>query len=248
MNTPVEPHFDQETQMPGTAESGARKGIASPAVSVRRRGVLKAAVSAAPFVATLPSGEALAAASALQCVINEQTGAAEPPAPVVIAPVPPEDTYVRIVGEIRTYRSFVAAGSGGGGVGSIIVYKYTVDGDDILVVGQNTNPSAAPLGTWFNLGVVPAPILLSTQPAHFLRLYDASPNPITAPGDVAVDAGTQLPTACTQSSPNWPGPPTSPTGPSTADGKHCFYPVAVQANVNQAGNIPLTQSCLLSFS
>ncbi len=145
------------TKITPSREAGA--GSQSPASmanhpeSNRRRNLLKAAASAGPLIATLPSGEALANASALQCVINEQEGGANPPAdPIVSNPPPPEDHYLRVDGEIRRYLSFVSIANGGPGTGVIQVYYYNLNGQDILLVGDNGSAAnIAPLGTWFDL-------------------------------------------------------------------------------------------------
>ncbi|HBG96418.1 MAG TPA: hypothetical protein DDY14_14130 [Chromatiaceae bacterium] len=212
--------------------------------SNRRRDLIKAAISVGPLIATLPGGEALANASALQCVVKEQDGTKAPPSGVG---VPLADNYLRVAGQTQLYRSFVRVEDGGAGQGNILVYRYELDGETILVVGDNpTNSSAAPPGTWFDLTVSPPPFPIgSPTPASFLLLYDANNAPITDKSDVAVDASTGMPTGCNMTAPIWPGPPTSPTGPQSP--QHCVYPMAVQVAQDTPGNIPLTQSCLTSF-
>lgn len=237
----------------GQAAAGAQSpaSTASPPKSNRRRELLKAAASAGPLIATLPSGEALANASALQCVINEQDATNPPAEGVVGVTVPADDRYLRVDGEIRLYRSLVSVENGGAGFGNIQVYSYQLDGEDILVVGDNpNNATAAPLGSWFDLTVDPAPIPLplATTPARFLYLYGTENTPITDAGDVNVDPITGMPTPdCSITGPAWPGPPKSPIGPTSP--QHCVYPMAVQVlpGGSRTNNIPLTQSCLTSF-
>jgi hypothetical protein len=238
-----------------TPSGEAAVGLETPATTARhpesnrRRKLLKVAASAGPLIATLPSGEALANASALQCVINEQDDTT-PPAQAVVSDPPPEgDLYLRVEGEVRLYRSLVSVEDGGAGIGNLLVYSYQLDGDDILVVGDNpNNATAAPLGAWFDLDVLPAPLLLSTTPARFLYLYGTEKTPIENPGDVNVNPDTGMPTEdCFITGPAWPGDPTSPTGPTSP--QHCVYPMAVQVlpNGSRTNNIPLTHSCLTSF-
>ncbi|NBC13764.1 MAG: hypothetical protein GVY09_10540 [Gammaproteobacteria bacterium] len=229
--------------------------------SGRRRHLLKAAASAGPLIATLPSGEALAAASALQCVINEQNNT-EPPDGVVSNTLP--DNYIRIPGKRQLYRSTTAFPAGFG-IGTVEVYLFNDQaGNPVHIVGDNQPPQAtdlAPTGTWFVPPDPPNQEPTFEEDVLFLRMYDANPNPITGPNDVAIDEtgadanGPYPSERCTIDNP--PGgwntvsapPPTAPrSGPIGTNGRDCVYPLAVQADPNVPGNIPLTGSCLTSFT
>jgi hypothetical protein len=70
----------------------------SERLSLRRRQLLKAAASTAPLVATLPSGAALANASAYNCVQQEINS----PAP---DPENPESTYITSMGSKQVYEN-----------------------------------------------------------------------------------------------------------------------------------------------
>ncbi len=245
--------------------STAPDGELANQVSSRRRHLLKAAASAGPLIATLPSGEALAAASALQCVINEQNATEQPDGvlPGPPAPGPPPDNYIRIPGKREFYFS-ITPPPNGAGAGTIEVYRFNdQNGDEILIVGDNAGTSVSPIappGTWFD----PSTALFKSaeEDVWFLRMYYADPNPITGPADVAVDEtgvdadGFPAPSeACTIENPpgGWntgsPPPPTAPrTGPDGTSGRDCIYPLAVQVDPGSPGNIPLTGSCLTSFT
>jgi hypothetical protein len=233
------PEREQDVQAAASAGTSNQPCTSSDdAISRRRRGLLKAAASAAPFIATLPSGEALAAASAPHCVINRQNGR-DTPSPVVFDPVPPGDHYIRIPGSVQDYLIFDASV----GFGPITVFRFTIESNPVTVVGDNPqNTSAAPRGTWVDPGLLTTPIN-PAQPAQFLYLYNTTRFEVVDPEtDVAVGADG-FPSDCTISSPDWPSGAGAPPKPAS-----CFYPFAVQAEPTaQPGNIPLTHSCLLSF-
>lgn len=214
------------------------------AVWSRRRALLKAAASAAPVIATLPSGAALANASALQCVINQQQGQGGAPAGVLERPLPIDDKFVRVPGSIRGYEIPDPGGSGS----TLLVRVYRIpalppgSGSDVYVFGDNSDLMSNPPtpGTWFDTGSGSWAGI--DNPAEFLVVYSADPVPIGDKSDVAIDADL-WPSQCeiAEGIPTWPGGgPTSP--------QHCFYPVAVQAPPNTVGNIALAHSCLVSFT
>jgi hypothetical protein len=233
------PEREQDVQAAASAGTSNQACTSSDdAISRRRRGLLKAAASAAPFIATLPSGEALAAASAPHCVINRQNGR-DTPSPVVFDSVPREDHYIRIPGSVQDYRiSDASVGSG-----PITVFQFTIEGNSVTVVGDNPqNTSAAPRGTWVDPALL-TDAINAAQPAQFLYLYNTTRFEVVDPElDVAV-GNDGFPSDCNITSPSWPPEATSQPEPPN----YCFYPFAVQVDPNQAGNIPLTTSCLLSF-
>jgi hypothetical protein len=247
MSSPKPPHTDIRAQSRASRSSDSETKFDAPILEQRRR-LLKAAASAAPLVATLPGGEALANSSAMQCVINEQQHSPGPATPFVSDPRPEGDTYLRVPGIVQTWASSIGYSNGGPGQGLVQVFYFpdTTTGDaPIWLVGQPqsgvTDP--APFGTWFNRslpGVSHQPAL--DVDALFLRMYD-----VNSAGDVAIDGSTMLPTDCTISSPAWPGGATSPTGPQPPP-KYCYYPMAVQAPRDAIGNVPLTLSCIGSFT
>jgi hypothetical protein len=246
MTSPTRPHTDNRARSIAHRSSDSEPPIDAPILEHRRR-FLKAAASAAPLVATLPGGEALANSSAMQCVINEQQHNPGPATPFVSSPRPEGDTYLRVPGIIQTWGSFVGYPAGPG-QGLVQVFHFpatTTGGQPIWLVGQPqsgvVNP--APFGTWFD----PALAGVSHQTdldveALFLRMYD-----VNSAGDVAVDGTSFLPTDCTISSPAWPGGATSPPGPLPPP-TYCYYPMAVQAPRDAIGNVPLTLSCIGSFT
>lgn len=232
---------DQRPQEPTRAD----------AASPRRRNLLKAAASAVPLVATLPSGEALAQASALQCVINEQNGTKEQPEGEETKEDPLSDSYARIAGTVESW--FINNPNNPSARVLATVYHIVTDSDEIHVYGDNQPGLNLPVrGTWFDSSVAVIPSPLGTSDAVFLYAYEADRSPIEEKEDVHVDTSTGLPTSCIidPAIPPWPGPtgtPSTPAGPSSTGGTHCFYPLAVQAPSETPGNVPLTYSCLASF-
>ncbi len=194
-------------------------------------------------MATLPGGEALAGASALQCVINEQTGVNERPDGVVPKNDPPEDGYARIAGFVETW--IIPDPGNPASDTTAQVFRVTVDTEEIAVYGDNPSPPFPAPGSWFDESIAVIPVPIAKSEAEFLYQYNADPAPIQDRSDVDVDPNTLLPTNCTLENIVWPGPPQSPAGPSVPT--HCFHPMAVQAPQNNAGNVPLTYSCLASF-
>ncbi|MCG6942230.1 MAG: hypothetical protein LJE69_13380 [Thiohalocapsa sp.] len=250
------------TGAPDHAHGRHHRHAQNAPVSGARRHLLKAAASVGPVIATLPSGEAFAMASALQCVIKEQDGSQDQPQGVVA--VADADNYIRVPGRREEWFSTKSTADGGAGVGIIEVYRFPdQDGNEVVIVGDNADTAVspiAPVGTWFDTSTS---YFVRGEDKLFLRMYYADPNPITGPSDVAVDVtgtdanGYYYPaTGCAISNPSsaWPGPTASPptlAGPEGAPagpGTHCIYPLAVQADPTGPGNVPLTASCLLSFN
>jgi hypothetical protein len=244
-------HKARQSEWGAPGERGLREAgpdEADMAPSGRRRRLLKAAASAAPLIATLPSGEALASASALQCVISEQNGDKSQPQGEEPETVPPRDNYARLSGRVEQW--LVEDPSAPTERTDAIVYYMVIDGEDIRVWGENGAGFPEP-GTWFDPVSANAfpPVAVDDFPAEFLYLYQANTAPLATKSDLEVDAATILPAGCTiKSGISWPGPggtPATPSGPSAPE--HCVFPMAVQANVGAAGNVPLTYSCLASF-
>jgi hypothetical protein len=244
----------KKTQPMPTAEQQsdqARRTSAAANVdgaSVRRRSLLKAAVSAAPVIATLPSGEALAQSSALQCVISEQNGDKSPPEDIEPQTVPPADNYARLAGTIE--RWVIPDPTAPTSTISVEVFHVTIDGDEIYVYGRNTATGIPSMGSWFDRSIAKPPIPLKTDAAEFLYGYKADTSPLTDKNHLAVDSATLAPEECVidPGIPSWPGPlgtPSTPAGPD--EKKHCIFPFAVKADVETPGNVPLTYSCLASF-
>lgn len=227
------------------AKAAARSGSPDTPASGRRRSLLKAAASAAPVIATLPSGEALANASALQCVINVQQDN-NPPEALVSPTLPDEDTWARVVGEIQTW-TINNPDSSEGAPDEIAVQVYHIprsgDATNIYVYGQNSAVGVPPAGSQFDTDAAVTGPAADPSPAFFLYQYDASNAPIEDATDVAVAPGGTLPTGCNFETglENW----STSSVPPSAD--YCFYPMAVQTSPNSNGNIPLTHSCLTSF-
>jgi hypothetical protein len=219
-------------------------------VSQARRKLLKAAASAAPVIATLPSGEALAMTSSLQCVINEQDDSNKSqPSPIVTD----ADKYVRVTGRLEVWQSNTSVADGGAGLGQIEVYVIPdQDGKEIWVVGENASTTVspiAPVGTWFDRATAQSPPLSSDE-RQFLRFYRADAFPIGSSTGVAANPDPPyLSTGCGTSNPagGWSQPPAPRAGPDGSIGRDCVYPLAVQADTRTPGNIPLTYSCMASF-
>lgn len=215
--------------------------------SVRRRSLLKAAVSAAPVIATLPGGEALAQSSAMQCVISEQNGDKSPPEDIEPQTVPPADTYARATGTIERW---IIPNPTSSGTISVEVFHVDVGGDEIYVYGRNTASGVPTMGSWFDRSIATPPVAVGSAPAEFLYGYKADTSPLADIDDLAVNSSTLLPEECVidHSIPSWPGPlgtPATPAGPDET--KHCIFPFAVKADLETPGNVPLTHSCLASF-
>lgn len=206
---------------------------ATPA-SLRRRHLLKAALSTGPLIATLPSGAALAQSSAIQCAINEQESNSQP-----LGVVPSPDGYARTVGFVEVWP-----------VGGTDYQVYHI-GEEIFVYGDNSNLASAPsTGSWFDRAQSSATQPKSQTEAYFLYQFDAA-RPIEGPEDINVVTGGAMPGGCTidPTVPPWPGGADgvpSPSGPRSAE--HCFYPMAIRVEGAQQGNIPLAYSCLCSIS
>jgi hypothetical protein len=243
--------------MPAAQQRRRDAGDASDsALSTHRRRLLKAAASAAPVIATLPSGEALAAASALQCIINEQDGT-KGPAPGQV-PSPSPDGYARLLGDKETYA--IENGSGGFLFADVYHVQLPASGEEIRVWGDNAVAGVPEPGTWFSPGEFGQPDFflgisdpVATNPWEFLYLYKADSSPLDSKEDIAVNPdGTPADCDIAPSLEGvWDsqgGPPGAPTAPGSPPGKYCFHPLAVQETAPQTpGNVPLTNSCLVSF-
>jgi hypothetical protein len=217
-------------------------------VLARRRALLKAAASAAPLIATLPGGEALANSSLLQCVINQQMGADEAPKSIREL-TDPLDTYSREDGFLDFYLAPDPRQPPGTTL-TVLLRVYRIrempPGAGWLSVYADLNlPEFPPLGSWFQTGQMGYTLLGSVE-RQFLRAYGTARAPIQAPTDVAINF--PLPGGCNFDV-TWPGPAGgTPDGPQ--EPQHCFYPLAVQSvqgASNNAGNVPLAASCLASF-
>jgi hypothetical protein len=210
--------------------------------SERRRSLLKAAASAAPVIATLPSGAALAGSSSLQCVIKEQNGDKSPPENIE---EPQADHYARL--EVDSYIEIWRIQDPTNPASDIFVrvFHVTMDGEEIYVYGDNTAPGVPIMGSWFDTASATGPF--RRNPAAFLYGYNATTSPLAEKDDLKVNPTTLLPSECVIDTdiPPWPGAPESPAGPD--DKKHCIFPFAVRADVDTPGNVPLTHSCLTSF-
>jgi hypothetical protein len=213
--------------------------------SERRRSLLKAAASAAPVIATLPSGAALANASSLQCVISEQNGDKPPPQGTE---APQADNYARL--DVDSYTEVWRIQDPTNPASQIFVrvFHVKIDGEDIYVYGNNTAAGVPIMGSWFDIGTATGPF--RQNPTAFLYGYKATTSPLGDKDDIKVNPTTILPEECEIDSeiPAWPGPMGSPATPEGPDeNKHCIFPFAVKADVNTPGNVPLTYSCLTSF-
>jgi hypothetical protein len=211
-------------------------------VSSRRRDILKAAATAAPLVATLPSGEALAGASAMQCAINQQEVDLGFPEGIVPKTTPPQDSYARVEGRIQVWE--ITDPDDPGQTIFVKIYRIPdLNGDLVYVYGDNTDLGTTSLpapGTWFDITGLGQPV--QQAPAQFLYVYNAN-RPIDTQNDVAVNG--LVPGGCTIDTtiPAWPGAVSGPKSP-----QHCFYPMAIQAPAKTSGNLALTHSCLTSFN
>ncbi len=250
--------FDQRTKPIATNESGLPPATEPPSdnapASRMRRGLLKAAATAAPVIATLPSGEALANASTLNCVIAEQDGSKPSPQPVTSS----ADEYARFLGKIQLWVWTITT-SGGDLQQTAIIYEMRIPDsggvDKLVRVYGQGNPDTLPAaGTWFDppSGAQMVPGL--NLDAYFLYSYKTTQNPIMSNDDVLINEVTLLPDDCTLSdvfddpANLWPG---SSVDPDFADGpqvpEHCIFPMAIRVDAGEAGNTAITNSCLMSF-
>jgi hypothetical protein len=266
------PKVAEEVEMQHDKSDPGVSGATPPTSPMPSRRRLLKAASSMPLVATLPSGAALANASSLQCVINEQNDPQQAPGTQLTA-TPNPDSYIRVDGRIQKWLiggPDVASG-GPGTAGQVIdIYVYTINGQQITIVGDNPqSTSVAPAGTWFypnaklagqNFAHQYIPRSDTDEQTQFLYVYQSAGLPTVG---VSVDPATKLPTACDiPAQPTWPG--SNPTNvcddangnpiacPPTPDGPqapaHCVWPLARPVtSATQGGNIPLTHSCLASF-
>lgn len=216
--------------------------------STRRRALLRAAASAAPVMATLPNGAALASASTLQCVTVEQAGNnAQGLVPDVFL-----DNYMRIPGKLQRY--IVPNSSGTGTALALVYYVPVPEGGvtkHVYVYGSPNLVGETP-GSWFDPGATGVSLEQQID-ADFLYVYYASQSPITSNTQIKINPSTGKPTECVlESIPDWPGPIDGradtanwATGPSQP--RDCFFPIAIKADPDTAGNTPVTASCLTSF-
>ena len=199
-------------------------GKRSPTVGPlnNRRSLLKAAASVAPFVGTLPSGAALANASAAQCAIDQQTQAAMgKPLPEV---PPDSDNYVRV-------RAITWFGDNPTGGAPIKFYQFTaLDGTTSVRVDSKGNRFPIPGGPNPFEGI-PQDRLTEVE---LLVLYQPADSPLTR---LELDADGITPSTCTISSSDFSAPP----------GTYCIYPIA-KLGQPAFGNIGMTTSCLASFA
>jgi hypothetical protein len=226
-----------------TAESPEQVRSTERPLSSKRRAFLKVAASAAPVIATLPSGEALALTSTLQCAINEQDGSSARPAGAVADTDPPQDAYARIQGELQTW---TIPNPDGNNPANVSIQVFHIPTLDVYVYGDNPSyPSLTP-GNWFDRNDPNVSGPSRTAAREFLYLYQADTAPLANIGDLHVNPSGLEPSSCEIQSTITPWPNDGgPAGPNSP--QHCFYPIAVQANQDQPGNIPLTGSCLASF-
>jgi hypothetical protein len=213
--------------------------------SIRRRQLLRAAASAGPLIATLPSGAALAQASAVQCAVAEQEAVASDQ-PAGVQSILVDDRRVRITGEVRLYQSETNPND------VVLVYYIpagTVAPTDIYVYGD----PAPNVGEWFD--TTNYVLLPGAQTVGFLVQYEATSYPVADPSHIAVPVAPTDPERATKpgaceitNAPDWSddmeagAPVATPTSPD-----YCFYPFAVQVVPEHPGNIPLAYSCLCSI-
>jgi hypothetical protein len=213
--------------------------------SIRRRQLLRAAASAGPLIATLPSGAALAQASAIHCAMSEQNAAAGNQAENVLAS-PYDDRRVRVAGEERIYQSDTNSREQ--------VRVYYIPQGTVAPAAISVHADGAMIGDWFDPTGYHE---LKSERRHvgFLVQYETStsrpdPTQIAVPADPRsmVSGAAVMPSQCQiTNAPDWSddldaGAPTD--RPRSPD--FCFYPFTVQAPTGTAGNIPLAHSCLCS--
>lgn len=219
------------------------------ACSTRRR-----LIQAIPLVATLPSGVALAQASSLNCVIDEQLaepeGAAEAEG-LVFTPKPDDDKYVRIPGLVQPY---IVRNEPGDTPYELDVYTIPnvgPDADTLTLVGQSDNPAAPDAGSWFDPDDFDLALEFGSEvDAEFLYLYKVDSFPATSGSVNFTPSGVPdvpgKPSLCDiEPSIQWPDGAGIPDGPN--EEKHCVFPVAVQVK-ESVGNVPLNGTCLTSLA
>jgi len=189
-------------------------------VSLARRQLLRTAASVAPLIATLPSGAALAQASASNCVLLEQEAAEKGEEPPAIAAS--TDSYIRVPGS-RTLYEFPYDNINDEEKGTQKeVYEFTVP-------GTQRNVSVDAQGNWIDLST--AIKRGRGEPQYFLVLY----KPIGFQGKVTelCDLENQVHF--------WPE-----GAPQASSPDYCIAPLA-KVSRSQPDNIPLNQSCMASF-
>ena len=131
-------------------------------VSLARRQLLRAAASVAPLIATLPSGAALAQASARNCVLLEQEAAERGEEPPAIAAS--TDSYIRVPGSRTLYEFPYDNINDEEKAAQRDVYQFTVPGTqrDVSVDAE---------GNWIDLDKSQAIKIGNTEPQYFLVLY-----------------------------------------------------------------------------
>lgn len=157
--------------MPSDPSLARPSDRSSPSASRRR--LLKAAARSAPLIATLPSGAALANASAFQCLEKLQDLAGDG---LPAGAVPPStDRYVRVQAKLEVYEDAALNRRWS-------VYRIPFSGSDVLVDESG------------NLFIVPDDAdLTGTTDVELLVLYrarDNSPNPVTADRNCDLNAVT----------------------------------------------------------
>jgi hypothetical protein len=173
-------------------------------VSVSRRHLLKAAASTAPLIATLPSGAALAQASAINCVIEEQ-GQAVDGLPTAIDPA--GDSYIVVTGESWYYVGLP------GGVSDRRVYFFDTLGDPPVRVQVDSD------GNWVDVTGATAS---ERQDNTFLVIFSTDADPATSIAE-----------SCTISGVDWSANPDSvmPTSPEFCIGPIAKVQVAQPGNI-----------------
>jgi hypothetical protein len=207
--------------------------------SIRRRQLLRSAGVAGPLIATLPSGAALANASAVQCVIAEQqTDRVEPDGRVFAL-----DKYVRVMGAVESWQ---LKPSGGSPAVAVRIYYLPATSTgldfDVRVYGD-LRPDSKELGDWFDTADATTSTPLKSRDAAFLYEYKVA-NTVPEKSDVSFIEGDLAPADCEVETLDWTG---SPFGDKPSSPEHCFFPMAVQVAPQQPGNVPLTYSCLCSL-
>ena len=108
-------------------------------VSLSRRRLLRTAASAAPLIATLPSGAAMAQASAANCVIEDQEAARRGLPDAIVEPG--SDNYIRVPGSEKQY---LKSTGGGPPFRRITVYEFRVPGSPSRLVSVDKD------GNWID--------------------------------------------------------------------------------------------------